>query len=110
MSTAPAIRDRRPPVAAERLRAQLHARRRLAALVLGTVDQRDHLLDDVVVELLEQLLPRAVELDVRLEHGIEDLVRWGRVLLPLIPPELRARRALDPRRRGELPAGELVEV
>ena len=37
---APPVRDRRPPVAAERLRAQLHPGRRLAALVLGAVDHR----------------------------------------------------------------------
>jgi hypothetical protein len=37
MSTSPAVRDRRAPVAAERLRPQLHTRRRLAALVLGAV-------------------------------------------------------------------------
>ena len=37
---APAVRDRRSAVAAERLRAQLHARRRLAALVLRPVDHR----------------------------------------------------------------------
>ena len=37
---APAVRDRRAAVAAERLRAQLHAGRGLAALVLGPVDQR----------------------------------------------------------------------
>ena len=48
VSTPPAVRDRRPAVAAERLRPQLHARRRLAALVLGPVDERDDLLDDVV--------------------------------------------------------------
>src|SRR5207302_4341775 len=38
---SPAVRDRRPAVAAERLRPQLHARRSLAALVLGAVDHCD---------------------------------------------------------------------
>ena len=46
----PAIRDRRAPVAAERLRAQLHARRRLAALVLGPVDQRERAVHDLGIE------------------------------------------------------------
>ena len=49
-SAAPAVRDRHPPVAAEGLRAELHAGRRLAALVLGPVDQRERALDDVRVE------------------------------------------------------------
>src|SRR5205085_2649529 len=49
-SAAPAIRDRRAPVAAKRLRAQLDARGCLPALVLGPVDQRDRALDGVAVE------------------------------------------------------------
>ena len=44
-SAAVAVRDRRPPVAAEGLRPQLHAGRRLAPLVLGAVDERDGTLD-----------------------------------------------------------------
>ena len=57
----PAIGDRQPPVAAERLRPELHARRRLAALVLGAVDERDCPLDDVRVEAVrrELLLERS---------------------------------------------------
>ena len=44
---AVAVGDRHPPVAAERRRGDLDPRRRLAALVLGAVDQSDHLVDDV---------------------------------------------------------------
>src|SRR5437016_6301485 len=45
--TAPSVRNGWPPVAAERLRPQLHARGRLAALVLGPVDEGERPLDDV---------------------------------------------------------------
>src|SRR5712692_4059508 len=73
---APVVCDRRPAVAPERFRPQPHARRRLAALVLGAVDHRDGALHDVGIEpVAGQLLPRAVELDVRLEHAIELRVR-----------------------------------
>ena len=59
LSTAPAVRDRRPPVAAERLRPQLHARRRLAALVLGAVDQGERPVDGRRVVPLGDAAPRA---------------------------------------------------
>src|SRR5438477_3728316 len=58
---APAVRDRRSPVASEGLRAQADTGRRLAALVLGAVDHRDGALDDVRVEAVaRQFLPGAV--------------------------------------------------
>ena len=50
MSTRPAVRDRRAPVAPERLRAELHAGGRLTPLVLGAVDQRERPVDDIRVE------------------------------------------------------------
>src|SRR5438309_7821774 len=69
---SPVVRDRRPAVAPERLRPQPHSRGRLPALVLGAVDHRDGALHDVGIEpVAGQLLPRAVELDVRLEDAIE---------------------------------------
>src|SRR5262245_26848024 len=75
-SAAPTIRDRQAPVAAERLRAQLHPRRRLPPLVLGAVDHRERAVDDLGVEpVARQVLARLVELDVRLEHPVEILVR-----------------------------------
>src|SRR6266542_3990387 len=49
-SAAPAVRDRQAPVASEGLRAQLHAGRRLAALVLGAVDHREGVVDHVRIE------------------------------------------------------------
>ena len=56
---APAVRDRQAPVAAERLRAQLHAGRRLPALVLGPVDHRERAVDDLGIEpVAGQLLAR----------------------------------------------------
>src|SRR5205823_5297600 len=97
-SPGPAVRDRGPPVAAERLRAELHPRRRLAAFVLGPIDEGERALHHLRVELLEQLLARAVELDVRLENGVERGVDRDRVLVPLVLAELGARSALDGRR------------
>ena len=41
------VGDRHPPVAPERARRDLDAGRRLAALVLGAVDEREHALDRV---------------------------------------------------------------
>ena len=55
-SIPPAIRDRRAPIPAERLRSELHAGWRLAAFVLGTIDERHRSLDHCGLELLEQLL------------------------------------------------------
>src|SRR5439155_2120699 len=78
-SAGPAVRDRRSPIATEGLRAELDAGRGLATLVLGTVDEGERALDDVGVELLEELLPRAVELDVGLEDGIESGIGRDRV-------------------------------
>ena len=48
--------DRRPPVAAEGARAQLDAGRRLAALVLGPVDEPERRLDHRGVEVRLELL------------------------------------------------------
>src|SRR5262249_58375130 len=75
-STAPPlaaelVRDRKPPVPAERLRAHLDSGRSLAALVLGPVDEADHLVDDVLGKTAaDQLLAALVLLDL----GLEDLV------------------------------------
>src|SRR3954453_18954893 len=75
-SVTPAVRDRGPAVAPERLRPQAHARRGLAPLVLGAVDHRERAVDDLAVEAVGgKLLPRPVELDVRLEHAVEHGVR-----------------------------------
>src|SRR5438270_13520264 len=46
---APAVRDRRPPVASEGLRAEADTGRRLAALVRGAVAHRDGAHGDVRV-------------------------------------------------------------
>src|SRR6187551_1125907 len=95
MSTRPAVRDRRAPVATERLRAQLDAGRRLPALVLRAVDEPDGAFDDRGIELLDQLLARAILFDVRLQHGIEHVVRGDRVGVALVVAKLGARCALD---------------
>src|SRR5436309_698887 len=93
---SPTVRDRRPPVATERLRRQAHARRCLPALVLRAVDQFDGPGDDVWIEPVRgQLLVRAVMLDVSLEHLIELGVRRQRVLVQLVFAELGARGAVD---------------
>src|SRR5581483_11425943 len=110
-SAGPAVRDRSPPVAAERLRAQLHSRRRLAALVLGAIDHRERALDHVRVEsVLRQLLARPVELHVGLEHPVELRVRRQRVLVELVRAQLGARGAVDDRLRDQLAARLLVQV
>jgi hypothetical protein len=96
VSTAPAVRDRRASVAPERLRAELHAGRGLAPLVLGPIDERERPLHDAGIEpVLEQLLARAVELDVRLEDAVERGIGRKRVLVELVGAELGARRPLD---------------
>ena len=51
-----------------------------------------------------ELLARAVELDVRLEHLVELRVRRQRVLVALVGSQLGARRALDDRARDQLAA------
>ena len=53
---APAVRDRRPPVAAEGPWPELDAGGGLAPLVLGPVDEHEHALDDLGVELGVELL------------------------------------------------------
>ena len=60
----------------------------LPALVLGPVDEREHLLDHAEVEWLEQLLAGVVELDVRLQHRVEDSYGQGIELVPAGRPEL----------------------
>src|SRR5947207_15761134 len=88
-SVAPAIGDRRAPVAAERLRPELDARRRLPALVLRPVDHLDCAFDDVAVEpVARQLLARAVLLDVRLEDPVERRIGRKRVLVELVGAKL----------------------
>src|SRR4051794_22526412 len=83
-SVTPAVGDRRAAVPAERLRPQAHARRRLAALVLGAVDHRERAVDELPVEAVGgQLLARAVQLDVRLEQAVELRVRRQRVFVEL---------------------------
>src|SRR6266545_1632501 len=105
---APAVRDRRAAVAAERLRSQPHARGRLAALVLGAVDHRDRALDELGIEAVgRELLARAVELDVRLEDPVEHVVRRQRVLVELVRAQLGARRPVDRRLRDQLASGAL---
>src|SRR5580765_4007612 len=106
----PAVRDRRAAVAAEGLRAELDAGRRLAPLVLSAVDHRERPVDDVRIEaVLRELLARAVELDVRLEDAVELRVRRKRIFVALVGTQLRARRALDDRGGDELAPSAFVE-
>src|SRR4029450_12184965 len=108
---APAVCYRRASIAAESLWRQPDARRCLAALVLGAVDQRERPLHDVRVEpVLWELLARAVLLDVRLEHAVERVVGWEGVLVELVVAQLRARRAVDDRLGNDLFARALVQV
>src|SRR5713101_7238198 len=110
-STAPTVLNRRAPIAAERLRSQFHARRRLPALVLRPVDHGDCALDDVAIEAVPgQLLQRPVVLDVLLEHLVELRIRRQGVLVELVVAQLGARRAVDDALRNQLMTGSLVEV
>ena len=91
--TRPAVRDRRAPVAPERLRPQLDAGRRLPALVLRAVDQSHRPLDELAVEPVGgQLLARPVVLDVGLQDAVELGVRRERVLVELVGAQLGGRR------------------
>src|SRR5438477_12202969 len=75
-SIAPAVGDRRAPVAPECLRPKANAGRRLAPLVLGAVDHPDRPLDHVAVEPVRgELLAGPVVLDVCLEHAVERGIR-----------------------------------
>src|SRR5205807_6946218 len=101
--TAPVVRNRRAAVAAERLRPQLYAGRRLPALVLGAVDHPYRALDDVLVEpVARQFLERTVVLDVLLEHFVELRIRRQRILVELVVSQFRAGRAVDDRLRDQL--------
>src|SRR2546423_686917 len=67
-SAAVAVGDRHAPVAAEGLAGDLDARRALAALVLGEVDQADDAVDVGLGEAArDQLLAAEVLLDVALD-------------------------------------------
>src|SRR2546429_6828552 len=95
-SAAPAIRDRDAAIPSERLRAQLDAGRRLAPLVLGVGDQCERALHDLLLEAVpRQLLPGAIELDIRLEHAVELRIGRERILVELVGPELGARSPID---------------
>src|SRR3954465_7338999 len=86
------VRDRHPPVAPERARRDLHARRLLAALVLGPVHEREHLVDRVLGEAGEQeRLAVGVLLDVGLENRVQRRVGGQRGGVLLIGPQLGAR-------------------
>ena len=93
-----AVRDRQPPVAAERLRGDLDARGRLAALVLGAVDHPDHALDVLGGQALAHEL---VGVEVLLHVAREDR---GRARRRAAATRRRAgRRAAPPTAAGRSP-------
>ena len=97
-SAAVAVRDRHPPVAAERLRRDLDPRRLLAALVLGQVDEADDAVDVLRGQAAgDELLAAEVLLDVALEDRVEHLVGRQRVLVALVGAQLGRRRPRDDR-------------
>src|SRR6202050_4069331 len=80
-----AVGDRITPVAAEGPPAHAYAGRRLAALVLGTLDQIERARDHGAVEAaLADLLDRQIILDEAREYRIEHLVRRQRVGVLLV--------------------------
>ena len=87
-----AVGDRHAPVAAERARGDLDPGRRLAALVLGEVDEADRAVDLLLGQPLgDQLLAAVVELDVALQDPVEQLVGGQRVLVALVVRAARPR-------------------
>src|ERR1700730_10607209 len=100
-SASIAVRDRHAPVAAEGAFGDLDAGGRLSALVLGEIDQADRALDlDLGESLGDQLLASVMELDVSVQDPVEQLIRWQRVLVALVVPELGGGRALEDRLRN----------
>src|SRR3954452_8913375 len=90
------IRGRQTPVAVERLRRDADARWRLAALVLGQVDQTDHAADLLLVEPTgAQFFGIEVLLDVALEDRVQNVVRRQRLVVALLVAELGRWWALD---------------
>ncbi len=103
------VGDRHAPVAAEGAGGDLDPWGRLAALVLGEIDEADR-----VVHLLggqpfgDQLLAAVVELDVAVQDPVEQLIRGQRVLVALVLAQLRGGGAGDDRcgdRRRDALAG-----
>src|SRR5829696_917806 len=89
LSAAVAVRDRHAAVAAERLGADLDARRVLPALVLGEVDEPDDAGDVLLRETpRHELVAAQVVLDVALEDAVEDRVRRQGVLVALVVAQL----------------------
>ena len=77
--------------------------RRLAALVLGAVDEREDALDGLGRQPGErELLAARVLLDVGLEDRVERVVVGQRVLVLLVGPQLGARRPVDDRARHRM--------
>src|SRR5215207_8452877 len=81
LSAAVAVRDRHAAVAAERLGADLDARRVLPALVLGEVDEPDDALHVLLGQApCDELVAAQIVLHVALEDAVEDRVGRERVL------------------------------
>ena len=106
-SAAVAVGDRHAPVAPERALGDLDARRGLAALVLGQVDEPARRVAPPLGQPLgDQLLAAEVQLDVAVQDAVEQLIRRQRVLVALVWAQLGRGRALDDRRgdrRGRAP-------
>ena len=84
-----AVRDRYPPILAERLGAHAHAGRRLPALVLGEVDEAHDAIDEgSVVPGCDELGAREVVLDVAAQDRVEHLIGRQRIVVALIGPQL----------------------
>src|SRR5437016_4168662 len=110
-SAGPAIGDRRPPVLAEGLVRDPHARGRLAPLVLVAIDQLCDAPSEIAVEAArDELGDRLVILDVSLDDGIEHLVGGERVGVLLIRAQFRRRRLVDDRLGDDFAPGTRVEV
>jgi len=87
MSIPEAIRDRRAAVATECLRAELHARRRLPALVFRAIDEGNGAIDDVPIELLGER-PRETAILLDYDGSLSPIVERPEAAVPATRPSI----------------------
>src|SRR3989440_12469461 len=93
-----AVADGPAPVGSEGAFGDLDPGWRLAALVLGAIDQVERVLDGVGGQTLgDQLLAAEVQLDVAVQNTVEHVIWRQRVLVALARAKLGGGRALEDR-------------
>src|SRR6266446_9686683 len=95
-SATEAVDDGIAPLLADQTRGDLDAGRRLAALVLGGLEQTPHAIDGCdVMALGREILGPEVALDQPAQDGVEHGIGWQRVRVLLVGPQLGRRRLGD---------------